>query len=156
MDMDSTKGPLPPRVRILVAEDDPNDSFLLERAFQMAPISADLRILPNGNEVISYLQGAAPYEDRAANPLPDLLLLDLKMPLMDGFDVLEWVKAHPELSHIVSIVFSGSDQPVDVDRAYTLGASRYLVKPNTLDALIQVVRGVEKFWTRLCAERARS
>jgi CheY-like chemotaxis protein len=144
----------PAAVRVLVAEDDGNDAFLLERAFQIAGVAARLRFVSNGGESIAYLEGREPYADRAANPLPDLLLLDLKMPQTDGFEVLQWLKSKPELSHIAAIVFSGSDQPVDIDRAYALGAARYLVKPHTMDTLVQVVRSIEKFWLRRRAERS--
>jgi CheY-like chemotaxis protein len=77
------------------------------------------------------------------------LLLDLKMPGLDGFHVLQWVRQEPRFRDLPIIVFSGSDQPVDINRAYELGAARYLVKPHKLSDLMQMVHGIEKFWLRL-------
>ena len=141
-------------VSILVADDEPDDALLLQRAFEKEGINAQLNFVHDGKQVLDYLSGNPPFEDRLANPLPTLLLLDLKMPRMDGFEVLEWLRHHPVFRRLAVIVFSGSDQPVDIERACTLGAVRYLVKPPRFEDLLQMVRTVEKFLRKLAADRA--
>jgi CheY-like chemotaxis protein len=131
---------------ILVAEDDPNDVFFLRRAFQKAQIKCQILDVSNGQDAILYLQGVAPYSNRAAYPLPQLLLLDLKMPLMNGFDVLEWLRNRPELSQIPALVLSSSGHDEDVTRARQLGARAYLVKPSDLTQLAQLAREVGAQW----------
>lgn len=131
---------------ILVAEDDPNDIFFLRRAFQKAGIKCQIQDVGNGQEAIFYLQGAAPYGNRANYPLPQLLLLDLKMPLMNGFDVLEWLRNRPELAQLPALVLSSSGHEEDVRRARLLGARDYLVKPNDLSQLAQLARDVAANW----------
>jgi CheY-like chemotaxis protein len=131
---------------ILVAEDDPNDVFFLRRAFQKAQVKCQILDVSNGQEAIFYLQGAAPYSNRAAYPLPHLLLLDLKMPLMNGFDVLEWLRNRPELAQIPALVLSSSGHDEDVTRARQLGARAYLVKPSDLSQLAQLAREVGAQW----------
>src|ERR1051326_8590666 len=81
--------------RVLIAEDDPSDVFLLKRAFALAQIPATLHFVRDGQEAIDYLEGEAAYNDRTAYPLPDLMLLDLKMPKLNGFDVLSWLRRRP-------------------------------------------------------------
>jgi len=74
------------------------------------------------------------------------------MPGTDGFQVLQWLRDHPPFDQIPVIVFSGSDQPVDINRALDLGAARYLVKPQKMSDMVQLVRGIEKFWQKLRGE----
>ena len=139
---------------ILIAEDEEDDALLLQHAFEKAASEVPLHIVQNGKQVLDYLKGDFPFDDRSAHPMPSLLLLDLKMPLMDGFEVLEWLRAHPEFRRLVVVVFSGSDQPVDIERACALGAVRYLVKPPKPTDLLQMVRTVEKFWHKISSEVA--
>jgi CheY-like chemotaxis protein len=138
---------------ILVADDEADDALLLQRAFEKAGIDAQLNFVHDGKQVLDYLRGTPPFANRLANPLPALLLLDLKMPRMDGFEVLEWLRQHPAFRRLAVIVFSGSDQPVDIERACALGAVRYLVKPPKFEDLLQMVRTVEKFLRKLAADR---
>ncbi len=131
---------------ILVAEDDPNDVFFLRRAFQKAGVKCHILDVSNGQEAIFYLQGSAPYTNRMDYPLPQLLLLDLKMPLMNGFDVLEWLRAKPELAQMPAVVLSSSGHAEDMTRAQRLGARGYLVKPSDLAQLSQLAKEVEAKW----------
>jgi len=131
---------------ILVAEDDENDAFLLRRAFQKAGLSNPLIFASNGQEAVDYLRGEPPYSDRNQNPLPSLLLLDLKMPVVDGFDVLAWLKSQPALQKVPAIVFSSSGEPEDVMKAQGLGAVDFQVKPSDFLELVRVVQKLSARW----------
>src|SRR5579859_191817 len=131
---------------ILVAEDDPNDIFFLRRAFQKAQVNCQILDVSNGQEAIFYLQGNAPYSNRGDYPLPNLLLLDLKMPLMNGFDVLEWLQRRPDLAQLPALVLSSSGHEEDVTRAQQLGARDYLVKPSELSQLAQMAGDLAAKW----------
>ena len=131
---------------ILVAEDDPTDAYFFQRAFKRAGIPVELYFVKDGQEVLDYLQGKGRFADRASFPLPQLLLLDLNMPRLDGFEVLEWARKQPGLSNLEIVIFSSSDEPKDVNRAYHLGANSYLVKPHSMDELTALVGHFKKSW----------
>jgi len=112
---------------VLLADDSEEDGMLLEMAFGGLD---RLRLLPrmaDGHQTIAYLNGDGKYADRRNYPFPDLLLLDLKMPRMDGFEVLEWLKAHPFPDLVVSVL-SGSDSSADVSQALAMGAHLFQTK----------------------------
>jgi len=135
--------------RVLIAEDDPSDAFLLKRAFTLANIPATLHFVRDGQEAIDYLQGDDRYKDRAVYPLPDLMLLDLKMPRLNGFDVLTWLRRQPGLKRLLVTVLTSSDQPDDINRAYDLGANSYLLKPHNSSHLSELVAQVKHYWLDL-------
>jgi CheY-like chemotaxis protein len=140
---------------ILVAEDDLTDAYFFQRAFKRAGLPVVLHLVRDGQEVIDYLQGTGPFADRAAHPLPQLLLLDLKMPRLDGFDVLEWVRQQPDLSSVQVVIFSSSDEAKDINKAYGLGANWYLVKPHSMEELTALVGRFKKFWLEGANDRGR-
>lgn len=131
---------------ILVAEDDPTDAYFFQRAFNRAGIPVTLHFVRDGQEVIDYLEGKGPFADRVVHPLPQLALLDLNMPRLDGFDVLEWVRKQPAFSSLQLVIFSSSDEPKHINRAYGLGANWYLVKPHSMDELTALVGRFKKHW----------
>lgn len=133
---------------LLVAEDDENDALLLERALRRADSDFHLVRVADGEELVSYLQGDHPYHDRAAHPEPDLVLLDLKMPRMDGFDVLRWRRKKENGCLLPVIVFSSSTLERDVRLAYALGANSYVVKPMRSEALDGMVQALLGWWGR--------
>src|SRR5882724_12803021 len=135
--------------RVLVAEDDPSDVFFLKRAFNLAGVPTTLYFVRDGQEAIDYLEGENGYADRETHPLPDLVLLDLKMPRMNGFDVLEWLRKQPGLKRLLVTVLTSSDQPQDINRAYDLGANSYLLKPNSTNDLAEVVKRLQRYWLEL-------
>src|SRR5215475_14358650 len=124
--------------RVLVAEDDPADVFLLERAFSRAGVAASLHFVRDGQEAIDYLGGEHRYDNREEFPLPHLMLLDLKMPRLGGFDVLGWLRGQPGLKRLLVTVLTSSSQPEDINRSYDLGANSYLVKPQTPEGLSEL------------------
>jgi CheY-like chemotaxis protein len=131
---------------ILLVEDDPNDVWLVKHAFQSAGISNPLRIVNDGQEAIDYLKGNGAYSDRGAFPLPKLVLLDLKMPRLNGFDVIGWMRRHYPWKLTPIIILSSSALPQDVNRAYELGANAYMVKPADYRALERLFRTIADFW----------
>jgi CheY-like chemotaxis protein len=134
---------------ILVADADQNDVFFIRRAFQKSGITYPVVHVPDGQEAIDYLKGEAAYADRTRYPLPGLLLLDLKMPKVDGFDVLAWLKSRPELKELPVVVLSSSSREDDIQRARQLGAADYLVKPADFDDLLSLAQDVAARWLRV-------
>jgi CheY-like chemotaxis protein len=134
---------------ILLAEDDPNDVILIERAFNKAGLERVLRVVRDGEEAVNYLSGHDSYADRAQFPMPYLMLLDLKMPGMDGFEVLEWVRSHPTLKRLLVVVLTSSSLQTDVDRAYELGANSYLVKPLDPTSMVNTIQRFEAYWSEI-------
>src|SRR5437867_13449550 len=132
---------------ILLADDDPNDVLLIQRAFQKAGLPHILKVVSDGSDAIDYLSGRGEYSDRQRFPLPFLVLLDLKMPGTDGFDVLQWARAQPEFKRLLIVVLTSSNLQADVDRAYELGANSYLVKPVGFDETVNLVQRFQAYWT---------
>src|SRR6266478_3381503 len=127
---------------VLVADDDENDVLLLRRAFQKAGLSHTIIHVKDGQEAIDYLSGVG----ADVKPPPSLLVLDLKMPRLDGFDVLEWLQSRQEQLPVPVVVFSSSALPMDKEKAETLGAHDYLVKPDNLDSWILVAKRLHEQW----------
>jgi CheY-like chemotaxis protein len=140
---------------ILLAEDDPNDVLLLERAFRKAGLGERLRVVCDGEQAVDYLAGRGTYADRERFPVPFMLLLDLKMPAIDGFGVLQWLRAQPVLKQLLVVVLTSSNLQADVDRAYGLGANSYLIKPIDFEEMVGLILRFEAYWkeiNRLSAE----
>jgi len=134
---------------MLVAEDQDDEVQLLKLACAKANVSLPLHFVRNGEETVEYLKGEGRYADRAKHPLPRLLLLDLNMPLRNGFEVLEWLRLQPGLRRLLVVVFTSSVLPADVNRAFELGANSYLVKPADFKKLQETVRYLDEYWVKL-------
>ncbi len=134
---------------ILLVEDDANDVWLIQRAFQKAGFRNNLKIVRDGEQATRYLGGQGQYADREKFPIPFLILLDLKMPGMDGFEVLEWVRRDPTLKRLLVVVLTSSNLQTDVDRAYEMGANSYLVKPVEFDAMVNLIQRFEAYWAEI-------
>lgn len=134
---------------ILLAEDDPNDVLLIQRAFQKAGLKNALKVVRDGEQALDYLAGRGTYADRERYPFPYLLLLDLKMPGTDGFEVLHWLRGEPEMRRLLVVVLTSSNLQADVDRAYELGANSYLVKPLEFDEMVNLIQRFEAYWTEI-------
>jgi CheY-like chemotaxis protein len=111
-------------------------------------MSESLHLVDNGEEAIQYLCGSGKYSERNNFPFPTVILSDLKMPRMNGFELLRWVRKHPECSVIPTILFSSSAVEADVKEAYRLGANSYLVKPARMEEFVDLLRLVCEYWTR--------
>jgi CheY-like chemotaxis protein len=131
---------------ILWAEDNDDDALLMQRAFTKARVSSLLMRVVDGCEATDYLLGQGAYSDRIRFPLPRLLLLDIKMPRMSGFDVLVWKQARPEFQDLPAVILSSSLQDEDIKEAYRLGAKQYLMKPSKVDDLVQYVKDLHLRW----------
>jgi CheY-like chemotaxis protein len=133
-------------VPILLAEDDPNEVFLMQRAMKRAALPNPVYIVSNGQEVIDYLSGKGAYRQRDRFPLPGLMLLDLKMPWMDGFDVLRWLRGKSQFEALRVVVLTSSRLQSDIDKSKKMGAYDYRVKPHEFDDLVHLVDDVRKRW----------
>jgi len=146
---------------ILLAEDDKNDVFLMGRALKSAGFLNPICVVENGREVVDYLEGTGRFSQRTLHPLPCLMLLDLKMPLMDGFDVLLWLRGHPRFEKLPVVVLTASKIEDDIRRTRELGVYDYRVKPSAYDDLVTLLDDVRKCWlderfNRFVAGQARS
>ncbi len=131
---------------ILLVEDDPNDVFLIQRAFRKANLANPIQVMNDGEAAVLYLSGQEPYADRDRYPLPMLMLLDLKLPRRSGLEVLEWLKQQPKLKRLPVVVLTSSREHTDLNRAYDLGANSYLVKPVAFDSLLNMVQTLNQYW----------
>src|SRR5436189_6194541 len=132
---------------ILLAEDDPNDVLLVQRALQRNHVANPLQVVRDGEEALAYLSGAGTFADRERYPLPVLLLMDLKMPRKSGLEVLEWLRQQTGgLRRLPVVVLTSSNQSLDINRAYDLGANSSLVKPAGFDSLLELVKNLDMYW----------
>jgi len=134
------------RRRILVVEDNPDHALLVRLAAERFVPDLDVSVCADGGEAVDFLSGAPTHEDGADHPLPDLVLLDLIMPRMDGFAVLEWVRQQPALQRLPVVVLTSSISPVDEARALRLGATAFHSKAADLDKMGEQVRSIMKRW----------
>ena len=133
---------------ILLAKDNEDYALLFRRALQAARIDACLDVVHDGQEAVDYLAGAAPYADRTKHPFPKLMLLDLRMPRMDGFEVLSAVRQRLGFTQLPVIVLTHSDNPADIKRAYELGATSYFRKPDSLEGLDEMIHVLHAYWLK--------
>jgi CheY-like chemotaxis protein len=131
---------------ILLADDDEDDVFLLDRAFKEAQVPNRRNRVADGEQVLAYLEGAGEYSDREKFPYPHYLLLDLQMPTMDGFEVLKWIRQHPRHKRLPVIAFTGHESKPVVRQAYDLGANSLHKKPSSFDDLLKLVEGLQAYW----------
>lgn len=133
------------RLNILLAEDNPDDVFFFQNAFKKAGGTGVLHAVSDGIEALAYLSGEGAYSERGNYPFPDVLLLDLNLPQMNGFEVLEWVRQNPKCGRLIVHIFTSSSREADVQRAYDLRANGYVVKPNQVDQLVAFVAALHEW-----------
>lgn len=125
----------------LLVEDNEDDVFFMERAFQQAGIHNPVHVVRNGEEAIDYLSGQNGFSDRLVHPLPDLIFLDLKMPGVNGFEVLKWMRA--QSLNIPVAILTSSPEDIDRERTRDLGAECYLLKPPTKEMVLDCCKRFE-------------
>lgn len=141
------------KLLILSVEDDANDALLLKRAFIKNGINNPVHTSPDGADAIAYLQGHGRYQDRSAYPFPGVVISDIKMPRVNGLELLQWLRSHPECQVIPVLILSGSRLDEDIRAAYRLGVNAYLHKPSSFEELVETMGITFKFW-KICQKPA--
>ena len=131
---------------VLLADDDPDYALLVKIAFEHAGIPDPVRIVSDGFEAIRYLKGEGPYADRGSHPLPTLVLLDVRLPRLSGFDVLRWIRRQKTLDGMFVAIFTGSEIESEARLARELGANSYLVKPFNFHLLVDMLSHLRDSW----------
>jgi CheY-like chemotaxis protein len=132
---------------VLLAEDDSNDVELVRRAFRENGSPNLVHAVGDGEAAIQYLAGEGIYADRASYPFPALFLLDLKMPIKDGIEVLQWLHAHPDIpARLPVVVFSSTELPNETQMAYAMDIQACIVKPLDYTALREKIRILKEYW----------
>ena len=134
---------------ILLVEDNRMDVELTLDAFQEARLLNTIHVSPNGQDALDYLFGRGKYTDRLTYPMPSLVLLDLKLPGVDGFEVLRQVKSAPILRRLPVIILTSSKEEGDRALTYDIGANSYIVKPVSFNGFLDVIRQIEGYWISL-------
>jgi len=134
---------------IMMVDDDPDDRLLFKEACAEVRLRNPLDFLENGEQLVDYLKRRGDYADLKDKPFPGIILLDLNMPLKDGREALEEIKADAALRHIPIIVLTTSKDEDDILSSYGLGASSYIVKPISLDRLMRVVNSIGEYWVEI-------
>ncbi|MGO9312646.1 MAG: response regulator [Syntrophobacteraceae bacterium] len=129
---------------ILVCDDDHDDQLLIEHAFAEACIDAEFRFTSDGVELTEYLQKS---NEDGKSPCPDIILLDLNMPRMDGSKTLEWIKSHPHHRAVPVVIYTTSREPMEIQRCYGAGANSFMTKCSNFEDLVDKVKAFSKYWT---------
>jgi CheY-like chemotaxis protein len=137
---------MPNAGHILIADDDSDYAVLVQIALTQAGIYNPVEIVNNGLEVVQYLKGEGPYADRGAHPIPRLLLLDVRLPLRHGFDVLRWIRRQPQFRDLAVAMLSGSGFENEAQVAKDLGATTFLVKPLRFEVLVEMLKEHRDSW----------
>ncbi len=131
---------------VLLVEDDDNDVMFMQYAWKKAELTNSLSVVNDGQSAADYLSGVNQYSNREVYPLPCLVLLDLKLPTMDGFEVLRWIRQTPTFHNLLVIVVTSSSAESDARLAYSLGANSYIIKPSNPERLGEFVKLLKQYW----------
>jgi CheY-like chemotaxis protein len=128
-------------------EDEKSDAMLFRRALEKITKDPPIVEVTSGDEAVDYLSGAGKYADRAKYPLPNLIVLDIKLPRRSGFEVLEFIRSHPDkLRHTPVLMLSSSERPADVEKSYEEGANAYITKPYGTEGYNRMAGAFADFW----------
>ena len=133
-------------ITILLAEDTPDDQISIKQALGESRLRYKLQIVKDGEELLDYLQRRRQYSELASAPRPNLILLDLYLPKINGIEALQIIKADPKLRRIPIVMLTSSSSEEDIRRSYELGASSYLIKPRTFELLVEAMNTVAEYW----------
>lgn len=133
---------------ILLVEDDDNDVFLIKRAFRKLNLPHSLHLVEDGEAAINYLQGREPYNQKDNFILPELILLDLKLPRISGLEVLQWIRQQPDLKRMPIVILTASRESIDINKAYDLGVNSYLVKPVNFNEFLEMLSTLNSYWLK--------
>jgi len=136
-------------VVFLMADDDPDDRFLIKEAFQESLLTNSIYFVEDGIELLDYLRHNGKYANPTEAPTPDLILLDLNMPRKDGREALAEIKSDIHLRYIPVVVLTTSKAEEDIMRSYDIGAASYITKPVTFDGLVEAIRGLKRYWVQI-------
>jgi len=136
-------------VAILLAEDDPDDQYLINEALEENQLNTRLYIVSDGEELLDYLNRRGKYQDSQKWPMPSLILLDLNMPRKDGREALREIKADPKLRHIPVVALTTSKAEEDVAKTYDSGISGYITKPVSFTGLRDVMKAIDLYWLQV-------
>ncbi len=136
-------------VTILLADDDEDDVVLIQDSFRKTKLLNDLRVVEDGMELLDYLKRQGRFSDPALSPRPDIILLDLNMPRMDGREALREIKADPGLKDIPVIILTTSKTHEDICRSYLDGANCFITKPVTFQSMCEVVAKLGEYWFQI-------
>lgn len=128
---------------ILLAEDDENDVFFMRRALQKSQVNFAVQVVTDGQQATDYLGGEGKFSNREQYPIPSVILLDLKMPFLDGFEVLAWIRKQPSFNGIPVAVLTSSAEERDRRRARELGATAYFVKPPKPETILEIIQLID-------------
>jgi DNA-binding response OmpR family regulator len=131
---------------ILLAEDRDDDVFLFRRSLRRAGVSSALHVFEDGRPALDYLGGAGPYADRLVHPMPELVILDIKMPFVSGFDVLRWISLHRDILSLVVVMLSSSGEIRDRNTARELGAHLFAIKPPGPELFVELAKQCDLQW----------
>jgi len=134
---------------ILLVEDDPEDQKLTRRAFEISKLRNQLFVVDDGEQALDFLYHRGEFADPNSPPRPDLILLDLNMPKLDGRAVLKRIKEDPDLRRIPVVILTTSSQEEDILRSYDLGVNSYITKPVQMEGFIRAIRDLERYWFNL-------
>jgi CheY-like chemotaxis protein len=131
---------------ILLVDDNDDDAFLMEKAFRSAGCPAHIFRCIDGEETQNYLEARPPFTSRGFYPVPDLILLDLKIPKLSGLEVLEWIREQPRFRNLIVVILTSSSLQRDIDQAYAFQANCFLTKPSSLTDTVEMARMIQACW----------
>jgi len=133
-------------LNVLIVDDNDDDAFFVEKAFQSAGLKVHVFRCIDGQEAINYLENKPPFSNSAFHPRPDFVLLDLKLPVKDGLDVLAWIRNSETCRHLIVAMLTASAETRDIQRAYKLNANAYLIKPSTQQGMVDLAHAINQCW----------
>lgn len=134
---------------LMMADDDPDDREFVREAFEQCGFEGEFRYVEDGAELIDYLLHQGAFTSAPESPAPDLILLDLNMPRVNGLEALDVIKSNEKLRRIPIVALSTSDSADDIEKTYDLGVNSFITKPSSFDQLVQLADGLKRYWLEI-------